>query len=123
MQPFVIPVKGLKDGRTDFNWHAGGEFFGTFENSEIKDADLDIKVTVVNDGGVIDASCSIEGTVTVICDRCLSDVVLPVKTSFEESETLDLSQDIYDFVCISLPMQRIHPEGECDPETIVYLNK
>lgn len=123
LQPFVIPVKGLKDGRTDFDWHADGEFFGSFENSEIQDANLQVKVSVMNNGDSIESHCEIEGTVTVICDRCLSDLVIPVSVFFDEDDTLDLSQDIYDYVCTSLPIQRVHNEGECDPETIKYLNK
>ena len=123
MQPFVISVKGLKAGESHFDWHADGAFFAAFENSDIKDADIDISVDVFNDGFEISVKCGIEGSVTVTCDRCLEDLVLPVRTSFEEDETLDLNQDIYDYVCISLPMQRVHPEGECNEETVKYLSK
>ena len=123
MQPFVISVKGLKPGRSHLDWHADGQFFASFENSEIKDADLDIAVDIDNDEFEIAVECRIHGTVTVICDRCLEDLVLPVSTSFEEDETLDLNQDIYDFVCLSLPMRRVHPDGECNEETLRYLSK
>ena len=34
---------------------------------------------------------------------------------------LDLSQAIYDYVCLSLPMQRVHAEGECNPDTVRFL--
>ena len=123
MQPFVISVKGLKPGRSHLDWHADGQFFASFENSEIKDADLDIAVDIDNDEFEIAVECRIQGTVTVICDRCLEDLVLPVSTSFVEDETLDLNQDIYDFVCLSLPMRRVHPDGECNEETLRYLSK
>lgn len=123
LQPFVISVKGLKPGRSHLDWHADGQFFASFENSEIKDADLDIAVDIDNDEFEIAVECRIQGTVTVICDRCLEDLVLPVSTSFEEDETLDLNQDIYDFVCLSLPMRRVHPDGECNEETLRYLSK
>ena len=123
MQPFVISVKGLKPGRSHLDWHADGQFFASFENSEIKDADLDIAVDIDNDEFEIAVECRIQGTVTVICDRCLEDLVLPVSTSFEEDETLDLNQDIYDFVCLSLPMRRVHLDGECNEETLRYLSK
>ena len=123
MQPFVISVKGLKPGRSHLDWHADGQFFASFENSEIKDADLDIAVDIDNDEFEIAVECRIQGTVTVICDRCLEDLVLPVSTSFEEDETLDLNQDIYDFVCLSLPMRKVHPDGECNEETLRYLSK
>lgn len=123
MQPFVIPVKGLKDGSNHFDWHADGEFFKTFETSEILDADLQISVDVVNEETGIDVKCRIDGTVVVICDRCLENLTLPVHTSFDGEGNLDLNQDIYDYVCISLPMQRVHPEGECNEDTLKYLSK
>ena len=37
-------------------------------------------------------------------------------------ENLDLSQAIYDYICLSLPVQRVHEEGECDPEAMKYLS-
>ena len=40
-----------------------------------------------------------------------------------ESDTdLDLSQIIYDYVCLSLPVQRVHEEGGCNPEALKFLN-
>lgn len=128
MQPFKIPVKDLKVGSNAYTWHADGEFFATFENSEILDADLDIDLCVEYERSSFVVSAQIDGTVTVQCDRCLEDLVLPVHTSFEDDEivatdTLDVVQDIYDFVCISLPMQKVHPDGECNEETTKYLSK
>lgn len=128
MQPFVIPVKGLKAGSNHYDWHADGEFFKTFETSEILDADLQIAVDVDYQESSIEVKCHVEGNVTVICDRCLEDLTLPVDTSFldddfEVTDQIDLGQDIYDYVCISLPMQRIHPNDGCNPETLKYLNK
>jgi len=128
LQPFVIPVKGLKAGKTALQRHLTGEFFAIFENEEIKDASLDASVVVDFDGRDIVVSCTVKGSVTVTCDRCLSDLVLSVDTEFETDEydglsDIDLSQDIYDYVCISLPMCKVHPDGECDEETVKYLSK
>jgi len=123
LQPFIIPAKGLKEGKNLFQWSADGSFFASFENSEVLDADLKIDVEVDNSEFEMSVKCSISGTVVVVCDRCMENLTLPVETSFEEEDVYDLNQDIYDFVCISLPMQRVHPEGECNEETIKYLNK
>ena len=148
MQPFIIPLNGLPAGESFFRWEAEEEFFASFENSEILDADIAAEVVVIKSGKYIGVDCHIEGDVTVECDRCLADLVIPVDVTFkqsikfgpEESETsdasegereivflpeddtdLDMSQVIYDYTCISLPMQRVHAEGECDPETVKYL--
>ena len=143
---FIIPLNGLTAGLNEFSWQAGKEFFESFENSEILDAQLDADVMVEKSGRYIGVDCHVEGEVVVECDRCLEDLVMPVdvevrlsvKYGNEESseepqpgerevvfipETqaeLDMSQVIYDYVCLSLPMQRVHEDGECNPETMKY---
>ena len=128
MQPFIVKLNGLASGRTVFDWKADGEFFEQFGNKDILAADVDVTAQVVNHGVTVDVQCSMEGTVTVLCDRCLDELERPVEAEFSESYTpesacLDLSQDIYDYVCIALPLQRVHPDGQCNPETIKFLSK
>ncbi len=128
MQPFVVRLIDLGPGAKRFEWKAGREFFESFGNTEILDADISVAASVLNKGLTASASCEIVGTVTVACDRCLEVLVLEVETSFEESYTpegaeLDLSQDIYDYVCLSLPLRRVHPDGGCNGETTKYLSK
>ena len=150
---FIVPLDGLAQGRTEFRRSVGKEFFEHFENSEILEADLDVLVTIDKSGRSIWVDCEIDGDVTVICDRCLGDLQLPVETGFsldvrfgdpdlsgeedsdedmeEDRETvflppaspdLDLGQAVYDYVCLSLPVQRVHEDGGCDPETLKFLN-
>ena len=143
---FIIPLNGLAAGENEFSWHVGKEFFDSFENAEILDAHLVADVTVEKSGRYIGVDCYVEGTVTVECDRCLDDLDMPVdvevrlsvKYGDEESseepqpgerevvfipETqaeLDMSQIVYDYVCLSLPMQRVHDEGMCNPQAMKY---
>jgi len=145
LQPFVIPLNGLTQGGTEFNWRADGTFFGRFENSEILDSDLIVEVHVEKSARYIGIDCTVNGKVKVVCDRCLEDLTLPVDTGFklsvkfgeeagsadagdreivmvpEGEAELDMSQFIYDYVCTSLPMHRVHPDGECNPEALKYL--
>ena len=88
--------------------------------------------------------CKVVGELTLTCDRCAEDLVMPidvaialnVKFGQEEEEdddvretifipagesALDLSQTIYDYVCLSLPLQRVHPEGGCSQAALKYL--
>jgi uncharacterized metal-binding protein YceD (DUF177 family) len=141
---FIIPLNGLAAGMTEISWQAGKEFFDSFENSEILDAHLDADVRVEKSGRYIGVDCDVRGEVTVECDRCLDELDMPidveirlsVKYGSEESsedpqqgerevifipETdaeMDMSQIIYDYVCLSLPMQRMHDEGDCNPEVM-----
>ncbi len=145
---FIVPLNGLAQGRTEFRRRVGKEFFDHFENSEILDAGLDVDVFVEKSGRFIGVDCEIEGDVTVTCDRCLEDLTLPVSTGFKLSvkfgssaeegagmegereivvlpvtdADLDLSQTVYDYICLSLPVQRVHEEGGCNPEALRYLS-
>lgn len=141
---YLIPVNGLAPGKTEYAWSVGKEFFEEFDNTEVLDADLLVKVVVEKSGRHIVFDCNISGVITVSCDRCLADLGIPVDTqagfsvryegqdsgaeaereviSLSENDAeLDLRQIIYDYACLALPMQRVHPEGECDPEVTKYI--
>ena len=143
---FIIPLNGLTAGENLFSWQAGKEFFESFENTEILDAHLDADVRVEKSGRYIGVDCDVRGEVTVECDRCLDELDMPidveirlsVKYGSEESSEepqpgerevifvpdtdaeLDMSQIIYDYVCLSLPMQRTHAPGGCNPLAMKY---
>ena len=145
---FIIPLNGLTTGKREFDWRVGKEFFEAFENSEMLGAELVVSVMVEKSGRYLGVDCDVTGDVTVSCDRCLDDLILPVdveirlsvKYGDEESseehlegerevifvpETdaeLDMSQIIYDYVCLALPMQRVHEDGDCNPDAMRYLS-
>ena len=144
---FIIPLNGLTTGNHEYEWRVGKEFFESFENSEMLDAELVASVVVEKSGRYLGIDCDVTGDVTVECDRCLDDLILPVdvevrlsvKYGDEESseehregerevvfipETdaeFDMSQIIYDYVCLALPMQRVHEEGDCNQDAMAHL--
>ena len=128
LQPFEIPLKVLREGSNHFEWSVGKEFFEAFGNEEILAAELQVEATVYNHNYDFEVESKIDGSVTVACDRCLDPLEIPVHTSFTDDEltaeqALDLSQDVYDYVCTALPMIRVHPEDECNQEVTKYLSK
>ncbi len=128
MQPFIVNLGALPVGTSHFEWKAEVGFFGIFGNPEITDANVDVLVTLHNHRVTVDAQCELRGVVTVPCDRCLEDLVIPVETEFEESyvtegDELDLRQDVYDYICTALPFRKVHPDGECNEDTLKYLSR
>ena len=150
MENMMIPTAGLSQGPAVFEWKKGRDFFLSFGNAEILDADLSVRALVQKDGRDVCVDCSLEGTLTVSCDRCLAPVEMEVSSSFglrlccgaraedsadgvaedgreivpvsaSESE-YDISQAVYDYACLSLPIQCVHREGECDRETVARLS-
>ena len=146
MASLTIPLNGLPAGKTVFSWHAGKEFFGRFDNADILDADLSVEAVVEKSGASIGVDCVLEGTLTVPCDRCLEDLRLPVRAEVllrakpgegepaceaeggrevvfysAEEGVLDLSQTVYDYALLALPLQRVHEEGACNPDAVKHL--
>lgn len=130
MKSIIIPLGGWAAGERSFRFHADTEFFQAFDNTEILNADVEVEIRVVKDGEKAEAYIHLCGTVTVPCDRCLEPLQVPVEEDPSEEfqtellkEDWDLSQAVYDYVCLSLPMQRVHPEGECNPDTLRFLGQ
>ena len=143
----LVDLNGLSSGKTVFEGRLGKEFFVEFGNAEILDADVRTVVIVDKSGSHIGIDMTLDGTVTVECDRCLEELTLPVnrtillEVKFGEGQVqeqqdgarevlylsrddaeLDLSQTAYDYVCLSLPLQRHHGEGGCNPEALKHLS-
>lgn len=144
----VISLNGLRSGKSDFSRHLGREFFSSFGNSDILDADISAQIRLEKAGDFVGLDIVLEGTLTVQCDRCLADLVLPVGRTVllsvkfgpeptedaaleengrevlylpEDGLELDISQVVYDWLCLSIPIQHVHAPGECDPEVVKYL--
>ncbi len=136
---YSIAYKGLKNGRHEFAFEVDGSLFEAFENPEIHDGACKVTVALTRSETMLRAEVAIEGYVVVACDRCLEDCRVPVAFAGEllvkfsdeirdyDGEVLwlspaetevDLSQYIYESIVLSLPYQRVHPEGECDPEML-----
>ena len=144
---FSIPLNGLAGGKTRYGYAIGKEFFESYGNTEILNADLQVTVDVEKSGQYIGIDCRICGDVVVECDRCLEPLTLPVDTTAmlsvkfgagtetEEDEApereivwlsadnteLDLAQIVYDYVCISIPQRRFHADGQCSGKVLEYL--
>ena len=134
----VIPIKGLAQGVHNFAFLLAQPFFDYFGNQEIREAHIEVAVALEKRIDWVRMDVAITGSVLRACDRCLGDVVAPiayhapvmVKFSKEYGEEegdeiivldpsdteIDLTQYLYDSVCLSLPLQSIHPLGACDPE-------
>jgi len=149
-EEFVIPLNGLPTGKSVFSWCADKEFFGSFDNSDILDADIHVDCDLEKSGNYMGINLEIRGTVTVPCDRCLEDLEIPIEetrkfsvkfgvepsspqdTEEGERETIyfsseepaiDLRQVVYDYTCLAVPMQRVHKEGGCNPAAIAHLSR
>ncbi len=136
---YKIAYKGLSVGEYTYEFSIGNDFFEEFEGSEINGGNCSVTVDLYRSETMLELDVTIEGEVIVDCDRCLDpcsiavdyDNNLIVKFSDETNEydgevmwlptaetELDLKMYVYESIVLSLPYQRVHPEGECNPEMI-----
>ncbi len=138
----------MSSGEHEFDFRVDKDFFLEFGNTSVIDAQCDVKISLDRRSDWMEASFDIGGSVVVECDRCLDNLTLPVEVeehliirfdkdvqaddeaenddimSVEEGENeLDLSQCVYDYICLSFPIQRVHPEGKCNPVMIDKLQQ
>lgn len=136
---YSIAFKGLKPGVYTYDFKVDNTLFEAFESPEIKRGACDVRVELRRLESMLDMQVAIAGSVVVSCDRCLEDCEIPVafdgnlvvKFAPEPREYdgevmwltpaddwVDLAQYIYESIVLSLPYQRVHPEGGCNPEML-----
>jgi len=139
----VVQFSGLKPGRYEYEYKLGNTFFEAFENEEIREGEVNFKVVLERQERMLFFTFSFKGEVKSVCDRCLGDISVPVEgeetlcVKFSDTETtddddvvflpenaykIDLAQWMYEYVVVSMPMQHVHPEGECDSEMLKFIS-
>lgn len=147
MSAIIIPLHGLTKGGQEFDYVLNDSFLDGFSHDVVEGLECDAHLKAEQRGGWIEIHCRLQGKARVLCDRCLDNLFLPVEIDqaltvrFDEdpeevvndddniiilregTSEIDLSQTLYDLICVSLPMTKVHPEGECNPDALARLSK
>ena len=119
---YKLPLKSLAAGTYDYEYHLGKQFFTDMESADIHDADLDVKLAVTHKRDIYRLDFTITGTITLICDRCLDDLKMPL--SIPESDNfLNVAYMLYDTVALTIPIKHVHPMGKCNRQMSAMLRK
>jgi len=149
MRHFIIPFSGLKVGNYTYTFEIEDKFFEHFEYSEIKKGKLHVDCLLDRQLRMLVLYFDIAGSVRVPCDRCAEEfdqqiegkqklIVKFGSDHTEESEDilvitekeheLDISQYLYEYVHLLLPIKKVHGTDEngnslCDPEVIRFIKE
>lgn len=133
----------MREDACSYEYELTDQFFTDIDATEIHKGQLNVKLDVKKSMGVYVLDFHITGTVTVPCDRCLSDLDLPVDTEnvlkvklgvefsdeddmvivSEEDGYINVSWFMYEFIELSLPMKRVHEPGKCNKAMMGVLNQ
>ncbi len=146
---YRIPFKGLKEGEHIFDFEVDSSFFENYERSEIKEGSLHVRVALLKSSRLLTLDFDIRGSVRIPCDRCLDEFDMPITfrdTLYvklgdryseesantviipEEDASFVISQYIYEYAHLALPLRRVHPDDEhghstCNPLMIKKLEE
>ncbi len=151
---FEIAWQGLKPGLHTFQYDVDNRFMVEHGETETDIKNIEAKVVLKFDKktNFFLLHFDVDGKMTAACDRCGDDFELGLWDEFDlviklagedveeiddeadvvfipRSETvLDISRWVYEFVMLSVPLQRIHPDGPdgkpgCNPEALRLLNQ
>jgi len=132
--PNMIDLKRLPIGTHQFDFQLDDEFFRSLEKSEILNGTVDCKATLNLREEDYQLNIAVQGTVFVVCDRCLDPMPLEIDDEqeiFSEDEPNDqmvneqmvnLEWLAYEIVSINIPIVHSHQPGECNKQMELLLH-
>ena len=147
---FEIAWLGLKVGEHEYDFSIGDQFMQERgAPPELHDWAAQVKLRFDRQQSFFRLHFDVSGSVTVPCDRCGDDFTLSlwdefdllVKISGDEEDdaepdeeadvafisrnetVIDIAAWIYEFVMLSVPLHKLHPDNGCNPEALRLLNQ
>lgn len=149
LKNYLIKFVGLPDGEHIFDFSIKNSFFGNFEHSIIKNANLEVQLIFEKRVNFLNLHFSVSGTFESICDICTDtfdctlngedDIVVKIVAELPKSNSepdvfyikdsdmeINISGFIYELITVNIPIQVTHPKDEtgeytCNPEALKYL--
>jgi len=146
---FIIQFVSLGVGEHYYEFDVTNRFFENLDYSEINQGNIKIKLTLIKQSTMMVLQFNVSGTVKVNCDRCFGEFDLPISGDYRlvvkvgghevgnedddiisvaaNEHELDITQVVYEYIMLSLPLKRVHPDDEkgnstCDKEMLKKLN-
>ena len=139
---FLIPVCGLALGSHSYQFEINDDFFAEMDYSEIQQGKVTVNLDVERQETMLVMHFDLKGSVRVPCDRCADEFDQPIESrqdffvklgteNAEESDDVavvpadqsefDVRSLVYEYIILAVPMHRVHPEGECNPQVMEML--
>ncbi|MBR4499313.1 MAG: DUF177 domain-containing protein [Paludibacteraceae bacterium] len=131
---YIVDLKRLPVGTHLFDFQLDSDFFASLEKSEILSGEVAAKAVLNLREEDYRLNIAVQGTVFVVCDRCLDPMPLDINDEQEifsadeemsndksQMSNLDLSWLAYEIVSINIPIVHSHQPGECNKQMELLL--
>ena len=132
---YIIDLSRLSIGTHSFDIQLDNDFFASLEKSEILSGQVAAKATLNLREEDYQLNIAVQGTVFVVCDRCLDPMPIDIDAKDEMiaseslndepgalNEELDLTWLAYEIVSINIPLVHSHQAGECNKQMELLLH-
>jgi uncharacterized protein len=145
---YVIQFAALSMGEHEYQFEIDDKFFENLDYSEIKKGNIQVNLTLMKQSTMMIIESEISGTVNIDCDVCTAELDLPIHGNYKlivkvgghetgdedddiitlpaNEHQLDMRQYFYEYITLSVPIRRVHPDDEdgnstCDKTTLKKL--
>jgi uncharacterized metal-binding protein YceD (DUF177 family) len=145
---YNIEFKGLNEGLHKYEFSVNDKFFEHFKEGLVENGDVTVKVELEKRSVFLKIHFKLSGWLELSCDRCLEEYQQDVELETElfvkfgeekgfdegdnviwvlpEEHVINLTQLIYEYVTLSIPMRHVHPdetgENSCNQEMLDILD-
>jgi len=151
---YEIPFVGLTPGIHEFSYKIADKFFEAYQQQDFKNCNANVHLSLDKKNGFMLLKFEVSGKIEVICDRCGNSLPLDLWDEFnilvklvEEPDIMNRQEEdpdvyyisrgeshlhiadwIYEFINLSIPLQRMCGEKEiggkyCNKEVLNMLKK
>src|SRR5258708_4142499 len=134
---FSVNILGLGKGVHQFEFQLEDDFFKKYGQEVVTKGKFTARVALDKEETFIEADFKIEGNALLICDRSLDEFEFPVSLSRKivfkygeepkevsdeiivithDQQKLDVGQLMYEFIALGIPIKKLHPRFQQEPE-------
>ncbi len=127
---FVIPFRGLKEGKHQFDYVVEDTFFEVYQYEDILGSSIAVKLDFIKKSTILELNFSAKGDVKLACDVSNELFQQPISGALDlvvkfgeeyndeneevlilphEAYEIDVAQYIFEMIVLSIPSKRIHP--------------
>jgi uncharacterized metal-binding protein YceD (DUF177 family) len=149
LDKYKIPISGLSTGVHEYMFLLDDDMFSYFKHPDVEKGSVTAKVILEKRPTVIELDITMNGSLTVQCDRCLETFQYPIESEekivytmgklegyddeeiviiSKEQSFIDLTNDLYEIAVTQIPISKIHPNDAkgkpaCNPEMLKILEQ
>jgi len=139
----VIPFVGLKVGKHEYDFEIAQSFFEEQDYVGIDEAEIRVHLVLDKKETMLVLGFQLDGFIGTACDRCMDPLRYQIDDEYQiiyrfglepsddeslvvihpDSYEIDVKENIYELIMVSLPSKLVHPKGECNEEMMKTMEK